>query len=191
MACWATDAGWNVCGFVLPDAEAAATKLLIGLPVMSESYFLRTWEKANLAIAIGAPKVRIEVASKFKGFNFPVIKHPTSILGARSTVGQGSILCPNAVISCDVKVGEFVIVNFGSTVGHDVILNHYCSIMPGVGISGGVQIGFGAYLGVGSVVLENRQVGSWAVVGAQAMVNRGVLPEVTAVGVPAQPLVKA
>jgi acetyltransferase EpsM len=57
---------------------------------------------------------------------------------------------------------------------------------PGVRLAGGVSIGQGAFLGIGSAVVPSVHVGNWATVGAGAAVLQDVPPETTVVGVPAR-----
>lgn len=48
------------------------------------------------------------------------------------------------VINCRTKVGEGYIINTGSTVDHDNVIENYVHISPGAHIAGTVKIGAGA-----------------------------------------------
>jgi acetyltransferase EpsM len=51
-----------------------------------------------------------------------------------------------------------------------------------------VQVGEGAFLGIGSVVGPGLEIGRWATLGAGAVAIRDVAEGVVAVGVPARAL---
>jgi len=53
-------------------------------------------------------------------------------------------------------------------------------------MGGGVQIGKGTLVGIGSTVLPGRHVGAWSVVGGGAVVRDDIPEGAVAVGVPAR-----
>ena len=62
----------------------------------------------------------------------------------------------------------------------------YVSIMPGVNIAGCVFLAEGCYLGTGCSIVQGKNVGKYAKVGAGAVVIEDVPPYSTVVGVPAK-----
>jgi acetyltransferase-like isoleucine patch superfamily enzyme len=83
----------------------------------------------------------------------------------------------------------------GCTIGHDVTVDAFSTLLPGVRVAGCVRIGRGAYIGSGATIINGTPdkplvVGDDAVVGAGACVTRSVAPGVTVAGVPARPLTK-
>jgi acetyltransferase-like isoleucine patch superfamily enzyme len=47
-----------------------------------------------------------------------------------------------------------------------------------------VRLGDGVDLGTGAVIIQNRSIGEWSVIGAGAVVTTDIPAHVTAVGVP-------
>ena len=82
-------------------------------------------------------------------------------------------------------VGDFVIVNLSCTIGHDVVLENYTSIMPACSPSGFIHAEEGSYIGAGAIILPNIRLGKWSTIGAGAVVTRNVPESATVVGVPA------
>jgi len=58
--------------------------------------------------------------------------------------------------------------------------------MPGVHLSGFVQLGTGVMVGTGASILQNLKVGDYARVGAGALVTTNVNKSATVTGIPAR-----
>jgi len=74
------------------------------------------------------------------------------------------------------------------SIGHDVEIEDFVNVNPGVNIAGRVKIKKFAFLGIGCSVLENVVIGQKAIIGGGALVRKDVLPETVVVGVPARPI---
>jgi len=118
------------------------------------------------------------------------IVHPHALIqGADCRIGVGGIISPGCVLTTNVQVGDFVLLNLNCTVGHDAILGDYVTCNPGCSISGNVTLGEGVSLGTGTVVREKTSIAPGVVTGAQACVVKNVdEPNVTVIGVPAKKL---
>jgi acetyltransferase-like isoleucine patch superfamily enzyme len=75
------------------------------------------------------------------------------------------------------------------TVGHDTIIEDYSSFMPSVNISGEVKIGNSVFVGTGSKIINQVEIGKFTIIGAGAVVTRSIPANCTAVGVPAKPII--
>jgi sugar O-acyltransferase (sialic acid O-acetyltransferase NeuD family) len=145
-----------------------------------------------LAIGIGTPALRCKVAdnltSQFPDLEWPALIHPRSVLDREtSTVDSGVLLCAGAICTTNITFGPFALINFGSTIGHDVQIGRGCVVNPGANISGGVVLEDSVLIGTGAHILQYLRVGARAKVGAGAVVVADVAPKSTVIGVPAQP----
>ena len=84
------------------------------------------------------------------------------------------------------RVGEFCILNTGSSIDHDCILHDFSSIAPGVSTGGLVEIGECSAIGVGASISDRISIGRHAVVGTGAVVVRDIPDLVVAYGNPAR-----
>jgi len=145
--------------------------------------------ETSLLIAIADGHVRAELVSRINNslVDFPVLIHPNVIVGSKQNqFGRGCIVTAGCVFTTGIRLDEFVIVNLSSTVGHDVSIGPYSSIMPGCNISGGVSIGRKVLVGSGSCILQGLVVEDDCRIGAGAVVTRNVPAGKTVVGVPAK-----
>lgn len=118
---------------------------------------------------------------KFRGFIFPNV-----IIGERTILGKGIVMMPNALISCDCTVEDFVFINCGSQIGHDVKIGKYTSIMANVDIGGGAEIGEGVTIGSGATILPKVKIPDNTIIGAGSIVIRTIKQPGTYFGSPAK-----
>ena len=136
-------------------------------------------------LAIGSNEDRARLASELS-LEWATVVHPAARIDASVVVGPGSVIFAGATIQPGTVLGEHVIVNTGAVIDHDCNVRSFSHIGPGVSIAGGVSVGEGALMGVGSCAIPGVSVGDRATVGAGAAVVSDLQPGVTAVGVPAR-----
>ena len=141
----------------------------------------------QIVIAIGDPRARLKIATELRkfGVEFPLIQHPTATVGFGCRLGAGCILCPGAVITTNVTLGDFVIVNVHASVGHDAQLGTGVTLSGHVDVTGWAVLGEGVFLGSHASVLPRAKVGAYAKIGAGSVVLRSVNAGATVMGVPA------
>lgn len=66
---------------------------------------------------------------------------PNTIIGKYTTIGEGSIIAPNCILSTNVEINQFVTINCGSQIGHDCFVDSFSSLMPSVDLVGCVRLG--------------------------------------------------
>ena len=157
--------------------------------INKENYFVK--KSKSFFIAIGDPYLRSKLYSTYSnlGAKFPFIVDLRSSVISVNLL-EGSIVYPNSVIMPNTKIGRFVLINSGVTIGHDCCIHDFVTISPGVNIAGNVNIGEGAYLGIGACVKENISIGKNAMIGAGSVVIKDVSPESINYGNPCIPVKK-
>lgn len=180
---------WNVTGFF--DDGYPIGYDVHGLKVLGGVAKLNEWDKPiAVVIAIGTPAIKQKILGKIDNplIEFPTLIHPTVLVGDYVKIGQGCILCANTIITCDINIGDFVILNLACTIGHDTEIGNYSAFMPTCNISGEVKIGEGVYCGTGVKIINQTSIGANTTVGAGAVVAKPLPANCTAVGVPAKPI---
>ncbi|MCZ8022790.1 MAG: acetyltransferase [Cyclobacteriaceae bacterium] len=183
---------YSVNGFY--DDKIKKGDLVHGLICLGSTDTLYTCtEPTILLLAIGDPLTKSNVIQKLSGnsnLSFPTFIHPkATILNEDTcTFGKGTIVTAGVVLTTQIKIRDFVLLNLNSTIGHDVIINDYCSVMPGANLAGNVQLYNSVLVGSGANVLNGISVGENARIGSGAVVTKQVLSNQTVVGIPAKPI---
>jgi len=180
---------WNIIGFFDDGYEKGV--MINGYPNLGKIEDLNKWETPlSLAVSIGNPIIKKKIIDKINNplVDYPTLVHPMAWIGDKNFVkiGKGSIICTGNMITTNITIGNFVILNLGCTVGHDTIIRDYAAFMPSVNISGEVVIGEGVYAGTGAKIINQIEIGEYTVVGAGAVVSKTLPARCTAVGVPAK-----
>lgn len=180
---------WNILGFFDDGYEKGV--MINGYPNLGKTEDLNNWEKPiSIAVSVGNPVTKKKIIDKIINplVNYPTLVHPSAWIGDKDFVklGEGCIICAGNMITTNIEIGDFVILNLGCTVGHDTVIKNYAAFMPSVNISGEVTIGEGVYVGTGAKIINQLEIGEYATVGAGAVVCQPLPGHCTAVGVPAR-----
>jgi sugar O-acyltransferase (sialic acid O-acetyltransferase NeuD family) len=179
---------WNLLGFY--DDGKKKGDVIDGFTVLGNLADLKARKSsASVVIGIADPHIRKALVDSLdhEGIDFPVIIHPSVLPGDTrvNRFGRGTIVTAGCILTTAITLGDFVILNLATTIGHDVNVGNFSSLMPGCRISGFVEIGDCVYLGSGAVVLPQVKLGGDCIVGAGAVVTRSVEAATTVVGIPA------
>jgi sugar O-acyltransferase (sialic acid O-acetyltransferase NeuD family) len=178
-------------GFI-DDVKPSGT-LISSIPVIGGAAIFASFrEPVEVIVAIGDPASKEKAISRINNpmVSFPVLKHPSALLqDAESIVfGEGTVVCAGSILTTNIGIGRHGLINLNVTIGHDVHVGDFCSVMPSANIAGEVQIGKGVLIGSGANVRNRIRIGDYAVIGMGAVVVKNVLDGKTVVGVPAKPI---
>ena len=179
---------WDLVGFF--DDGMSEGKIINGYPLLGGIAELNQWDSdLALVLALGIPKTKKSVQRKIQSthISYPVLIHPSVIIGSNDylNIGEGCIICAGTIITTNILIGRYVILNLACTVGHEAEIGDFSSFMPTCNISGEVKIGEATFWGTGAKIINKRTVGDNVIVGAGAVVIQDIPDNVTAAGVPA------
>jgi sugar O-acyltransferase (sialic acid O-acetyltransferase NeuD family) len=181
---------WRILGFIDENPELKG-KALNGYPVLgSFDWLSKANTKVKVVCAIGDNVSKKKVVEKAKslGLKFANVIHPTVVMTDFVALGEGVVICAGCILTNQIVIGNHVIINLDVTIGHDAIIEDFCTLSPGVHISGRNKIGEGANIGTGAVTIQGISIGRWSIIGAGAVVVQDIPEKVVAVGVPAKPV---
>lgn len=183
---------WDLIGFI--DDRITKNTVVGGLKVIGGHNALASLENGiSVVLAFGDPKLKRTIAEKIAGrIEFPTLIHPSAIIQNPDSIsiGQGAIITAGCILTCNISLGDHVLVNINTTIGHDVNVGRCSSIMPGVNIAGEVEIGEAVLIGSGSNILNRIRIGDEARIGMGSVVIRDVAQGDTVAGVPAKSILR-
>ena len=145
---------------------------------------------SGVIVAIGSNHARTQVAKWLIDNDFELISsvHPSVQLGREVGIGSGSVFMANTVVNSGTWIGNNVIVNTKASIDHDCVIEDGVHVAPGATLCGSVRIGSRSFIGAGATVAPNLSIGKDVTVGAGATVVKDVPDGVTVVGTPAKTL---
>lgn len=135
----------------------------------------------EIIVAVGNPIIRKSIVDRLPKETkyFTYISKSAKILDETITIGDGSIICSNSVLTTNIKIGKHAHLNLSTTIGHDVIIGDYFTTAPGVHVSGNCCIGDNVYIGTNGSIKEKIKIQSNAVIG----LNGGIVKNIDESGV--------
>lgn len=184
---YAHEAGFEVVGFL--DDKADALDGFVGYPPIlcsAESYEVKPEDR--FVCAVGDSKWREKYVGIIaaKGGVFVNVIHPTAYVGPNVKMGVGCIICPQAILDCDLTLGNHVDVNAQSYIPHDSLLEDFVTISPGCHLGGRAILRRDVFLGIHSTLIPDIEIGAYTVVAAGATVTKHLPAHVLAAGIPAE-----
>jgi sugar O-acyltransferase (sialic acid O-acetyltransferase NeuD family) len=183
---------WRVLGF-LDDDPALHGATRSGHKVLGPVDMARDLPNAKIVVCVGNPRNYLARKHIVERLGLPesryaTVVHPAASVGGGSVVGPGTVLLAGAVLTADVTVGSHVAVMPQAVLTHDCVVEDYVTIASGVRLGGGAVLEQGAYVGAGALIREGITVGAWSLVGMGSIVLRDVPSDEIWAGTPARKL---
>ena len=185
---------YNFLGFV--DEKKAIGKVIVKYKSKKYSIIGSIKEvvkkKINFCgiIAIGLNNIRQKVFKDIininKNFIFEKIISQDAIINENVSIGEGSVIMSGVVINIGSNIGKQCIINTSCAIDHDNIIENFSSLGPGVITGGAVKIKTGAHIGIGSVIQQNITIGESAIIGSNSLVNKSCKKKTVYFGSPAK-----
>lgn len=179
---------WNIEGFIDEDPELKG-KIINGYKVLGGLEWLEE-RNSYVVCAIGNTEVKKSIIDRlsYKNVKYPTLVHPSVIKSNTVEIEEGSIICAGNILTVNIKIGKHVIINVDCTVGHDVEIKDYTTVLPGANISGYVMSEECVSIGTGAAIIQGKKIGKNTTIGAGAVVVKDLPANCIAVGIPATPI---
>jgi acetyltransferase EpsM len=179
--------GYSVMGF-LDDDPALIDSQIMGLPILGKTERVFELDFDAAIVGLGDNGLRRVFYERLRARGVPLTNaiHPTAVIAKDVQLGSGLAVAANVVVNPGSRIGDNVILNTACTVDHDCIIEEHVHIAPGAHLCGGVRVGRGTLIGVGACVIPYKTIGAEVIVGGGAVVTKDLPDRVTAVGNPAR-----
>ena len=180
---------WELIGFI-DDGITVGHSNRFGKVVGNLDTLNNYPDRIAVAISVASPEILNKLTS---GIINPNVWYPNLIATDVKfhdpdsfSIGVGNILFFSCRISCDVKIGNFNIMNSLVSLGHDVTIGDRNVINPAVRISGECTIGNNNFFGIHSIILQGISIGNNTRVGVSSVVMRNTKNDSLYFGNPAK-----
>lgn len=140
----------------------------------------------GLGAVLGGPSSRTKLEAKIDDLGVPffIARHPSAVIAHSVKIDDGSVIMAGAIINPGTRIGRNAIVNTRSSIDHDCQISDGVHIAPGATLSGGVTVGARTLIGVGASCKQGITIGSDVTVAAGAVVISDAPSKSTVIGVP-------
>jgi sugar O-acyltransferase (sialic acid O-acetyltransferase NeuD family) len=181
---------YNFIGYV--EDNSKEKKIINRKSVYSLESLFALFPASLISVAVGDPLARRKLVTNSSnlGFDFATLVHESVDLSGNIKIERGAIICCGSILTVDIKIERHVQINLHCTIGHDVKINAFTTLSPGVHVSGNVHIGKNVFIGTGVSIINGTaesplKIGDNCVIAAGACVTSHTEPNAMYAGVPA------
>jgi sugar O-acyltransferase (sialic acid O-acetyltransferase NeuD family) len=180
---------------ILDDEPSLQGTSVRGVPILGPLDAVARYPNAYLLLCAGRGSTRRRISERLAALGigderYTTVTDPSAVVSNTSSIGPGSIVLAQSVMTAEVRVGRHVVVMPNVTLTHDDVLEDFATICAGVSLGGNVTIRRAAYIGMNASVRERVIVGPDAMIGMGACVLADVPAGEVWAGVPARSLSK-
>jgi len=164
---------WNIIGYI-DDTKSESNESVNGYNILGSQEILKNVSNSTyIVIAVSDPSAKEHIYKTIQKYNlkYATLVHPTAKIAKNATIGEGSIISIDCLVSVNVSIGNHVFLNMRTVVGHDSKIDDFSSCLVNCVIAGNVTIKKGALLGSGCVIMEKKEIGEKAKISMGSVVN--------------------
>lgn len=188
------DLEWELVGF-LNDFEKG--KKINGYPVLGGTDEIEKFLKEDFYFMYAIHMIGRNIKSEevFNKMNIPsdrfaTIIHKTAFVAKNAILAPGVFVMSNSYIGPAAKIGCCSLVMANALIGHNTTVGPLCHFSVGSITSSYINIGKVSDVTLGARVLEKRNIGNYAVAGANSLITKDIPDYEIHVGSPAKFLKK-
>lgn len=158
------------------------------LSLADYSELVQGWVGGPVYSIMGSGKCEIKrrMLEQIRGDAFTFI-HPNADVAFWTTrIGSGCVISSGAVVAPSVWLGDHVLCNYNSTVGHNSVIGDLSVVAPNAAIGGFCTLGKEVYVGAGACIKEGIEIGDRSIIGTGAILLNNVGSDQIVIGNPAK-----
>lgn len=176
---------------LLDDDPARTGTVLDGAHVLGRIEDVVRYPSAWIVVCTSSGTIRSDIVRRFAALEvspdrFATIIHRSASVPEGCSVGEGSVVLANVVMTAGVTLGSHVVAMPQVTLTHGATVEDYGTLAAGAILGESVVVGRAAYIGMNVSVRQNVRIGDQAVIAMGAAVVSDVPDRQTWAGVPAR-----
>lgn len=168
--------GKNVIGYFAQENNPELSQYIPWLGDMDNTPYDNFDRKGKYILAIRLIKFRDKVIKFMEDMDLEAGSFISKLAyySKYAQIGKGAVVFPNAMITGNPVVGDFLFMDAFSIISHGDVMGSNIVIGPGVIITGDSEIGDGVTFGVNSAILPGTVIGSNVEIAINTYPNRRV-----------------
>lgn len=178
---------WRILGY-LEDAEGRVGTTYHGLSIIGDTRSPPPETRGawfHVAIGHNASRLRVSRSLAAAGLQPASLIHPRALIAPTARVGVGCHVAADAVVNAAAEVGDHVILNISTCVGHEAKVGEAAQLCPGARVLGQSVVERLGFLGSNATLHAGRTLGRQATIGANSFAAEDVAEYTTVIGIPA------
>ncbi len=150
---------------IVEKSEKSATTSILGYPIIGCDNDLEILKKKYdyAFITIGQIGSSLTRKKKFKrlknlGFILPVIISPLAHVSKHANLDEGTIVMHQAIVNAGSRVGSNCILNTKCLIEHDAIIGDHTHISTAAILNGGSRVGSGSFVGSNATIVQGARL---------------------------------
>ena len=177
--------GIEIEGF-LDDFDSNPERRVLGKKVYSAAV-LQCGDTVYMGFGNNAIRQKIALSLLERGIYLPKLIHPSATVAESAEIADGCYIGAGVIIDPLCKIGRFSILNNGTIVCHETVIDEAVHLCPRTVCAGKVHVGARSWLGVGSSVIEKIKISADVFIGAGSVLVKDIdESNITVYGVPAK-----
>jgi sugar O-acyltransferase (sialic acid O-acetyltransferase NeuD family) len=181
---------WQILGFLNDFHKGTICGQSVLGPTMEVASLLKD-EDIYFSFAVHPIEHGMVRVKLFEQLNIPdkrlaTIIHPSAFVAPNAEIGPGCFIMANTYIGPQTVLEKSVYVMANCVIGHNDRIGRFCHISAGSTISSYVKIGEASDVCLAASVLEKVTIGSYCVIGANALLTKSTGDSELYIGSPAR-----
>lgn len=167
---------FNIIGFVDKDMNAPLS--VLGFSYLGEDSQIEKLLKSGRSVAIGVGQImsadlRQNIFEFLNEYNahMPIIKASTSYVSKSATLGEATMIFHKSVVNIGSQIGVNCIINTAAVIEHGSVIGHHTHIGPGAIVLGDAKVGERCFIGAGAVIFQGTNIPDNSIVPAGTIVK--------------------
>ena len=174
----AESAGYNILG-ILDMPEEVGKSVLNYKVIGTDEEIPEYVDKAEFIITVGFiknPAIRIRIYNRIieAGGKLATTIASTAHVSRYAALGEGTVVMHQAVVNAGTNIGVNCIINTFCNIEHDAVIGDQCHISTGAMVNGDCKVGERTFIGSQSVLVNGIVVGEDIIVGAGSVVRKSI-----------------
>lgn len=175
----------------ITDPDFKEKEPVLGVPVIGNDEVVLQYSTIAVQLVNGlgsaanlSGRTKLFKCFKTGGYTFATLIHKAAVVSPHVEISEGVQIMAGAIIQAGSCLGDNTIINTKVSVDHDCLIGDHVHLAPGVTLSGGVIVNEGTHIGTGVSVIQNIIIGKNSLIAAGAVVTKHVPDNAVVMGIP-------